>query len=89
MTSDSCSKIPWGGKEADFPPPAPEPPTLRTYDAKMNRRTYFGKDENLPLRYAYFHVHFNLKVIFGMHAPVPRHEIFHLWVSPSKERRIS
>ena len=27
------------------------------YDAKMKGDTHFGKDENLPLRYAYFHVH--------------------------------
>ena len=28
-----------------------------TCDAKMKGETQFGKDENLPLRYAYFRVH--------------------------------
>ena len=51
----------------------------------MKGETHFGKDENLPLRYAYFHVHFNLRLKNNNRFPNYRHEEFHLWVSPAKE----
>ena len=61
----------------------------QSYDAKMKGETHFGKDENLPLRYAYFHVHLNIIPQNGSAPPVALHKIFHLWVSPSKGSAIS
>ena len=55
----------------------------------MKGDTHFGKDENLPLRYAYFHVHFNIIHQNFSRPPKYRHKEFHLWVSPGKGSGIS
>ena len=51
----------------------------------MKGETHFGKDENLPLRYAYFHVHFNIILKKNLANPCYQHKVFHWWVTPSKE----